>query len=574
MKPGRYIGGEWNVSKNDFDKANLKFGLCFPDLYEVGMSNLGMRILYGILNNTSGIACERFFAPGIDLENNLRNSKSEIFSLESKKRLRDFDIIGFSLGNELAYTNILNILELGGVPFKSSQRDNQYPLIIAGGPAVLNPEPLHDFFDLFIIGEAEEAIVEITRLYAKIKEDYKNSKLSKEELLLALSCVEGVYVPSFYKVEYACDYKLKEFSPKIAGAAQKIKKRIVKDLENAYFPVNWLVPYIQIVHDRITLEAMRGCPNRCRFCQARQQYFPLRARSADKLFDLACQSYKNSGYEEIAVGGLSVSDYPEIEKLLKMLVGYFKEKAVGISLPSIKPKNLVGNASSLIASIKKTGLTFAPEAAREKLRKVLGKDFNSEEFFTGLRQSFASGYRRVKLYFMIGLPFEEELDLDGIADFSRSVSELSRETAKSAAEVNLSVNAMIPKPHTPFQWFKMQDLETIKYKQDYLRNKFIRNRKIKINFHNRYMSFLEGVFSRGDRRLGRVIIEAHKRGARFDAWQEHFKFEIWEEAFLASGIDPNYYLREKAREELLPWDFLDLGINKQELLNEFDKINK
>ena len=569
MKPGRYIGNEWNVSRKDFSKAGIKFALCFPDLYEVGMSNLGLRILYGILNGIPDVVCERLFSPQIDLENNLRSRKATIFSLESGKALREFDIIGFSLGNELSYTNILNILNLSDIPFSSLERGNDYPLLIGGGPCTLNPEPLHDFFDLFVVGEAEEAIIELIDVYRRLK----SSRVSKRDLLVELSAIEGVYVPSLYEVEYSSQGSVLKFAALEPRVPARVKKRIVNDLDSAYLPVDWLVPFIQVIHDRISLELMRGCPNKCRFCQARQQYYPYRLRSPEKIFNAAVQAYRRSGYEEIALTGLSVSDYPQIDELVKQLVGSFKEKCVSISLPSIKPKKTVGSLSQLIATFKKTSLTFAPEAATDKMRAVLGKDFDMQDLMRVVEEAFVSGYLHVKLYFMIGLPLEETSDLDGIVELAQNISQLGRKARHYPAQVNLSINALIPKPHTSFQWFGMRGLEEIGAKQDYLRQRLMRNKKIKFNFHNRYMSFLEAVFSRGDRRLSRVIVSAYNAGARFDAWQEYFKFEIWQSAFKACGIDPEFYLKARPLDAILPWDFLDLGSNNKEaLISDFNKI--
>ncbi|MDD5730022.1 MAG: TIGR03960 family B12-binding radical SAM protein [Candidatus Omnitrophica bacterium] len=571
QRPGQYIGGEWNVSRKDFDKADIKFALCFPDLYEIGMSNLGFRIIYSLLNAVPDIACERFFSPGLDFEAVLRNTGAGITSLESKRKLKEFDFIGFSLGYELSYTNVLNILDLGAIPLSASSRDASYPLVIGGGPCVLNPEPIHEFFDLFVIGEAEEAILEITDLYRKVKQQYKDSGLSKRELLVMLSAIEGVYVPSLYKVDYGPEGAIKEFKAETQGAPPKIKKRFVKDLDKSHFPLNWMVPYVQIVHDRISLELMRGCPNRCRFCQARVQYHPLRLRSAGTVLDYACSIYRNTGYEEISLLGLSVSDYPGIEEILKSLISTFKEKGVSVSLPSIKPRIILEQLSSLIATIKKTGLTFAPEAATDRLRKILAKDFDTEDFFNVIEKAYLAGYQHIKLYFMIGLPLENREDLEGIVEFANTASGLRKKLKLSAANVNVSVNTLIPKPHTPFQWLAMPGLEAMKEKQDCVRDK-IRNRKLKVDFHNREMSFMEGVFSRGDRRLSGVIRDAFTRGARFDSWGNHFVFDRWMESFNRLGIDPAFYLKEKGRDELLPWDFIDTGISKEYLLQEADKI--
>jgi len=564
-KPSQYIGGEWNVARRDFNSAELKFALCFPDLYEVGMSNLGMRIIYGLLNSQEKLICERFFAPNIDFEAVLRKNSEECFSLESRKTLREFDIAGFSLAYELCYTNVLNMLELGNIPLESGLRDEKFPLIIGGGPCVMNPEPLAEFFDFFVIGEAEEVILEIAEVYRALKNNYKSGKIKKEELLLNFARIEGIYVPALYSAEYNQRGDLLVFQPKSAGVPARVKKRFVKELDKSYFPSDWLVPYIQTVHDRITLEVMRGCPNHCHFCQARVQYYPLRFRRPEVVLELARQAYKNSGYEEISLLGLSVSDYPNLEELLKFLVCDFRNKGVNVSLPSIKPKIMLGDLTDLIATIKKTGLTFAPEAASEKLRQSIGKDFDEESFFKTLAKSYAAGYQRVKLYFMIGLPGEEQRDLDGLADFCRRVSETRRLVNKRPAQVNVSVNVMIPKPHTALQWTGMLDLERIREKQDYLRCR-MKNRNFKLSFHNRMMSFLEGVLSRGDRLLAPVIARAFKKGCRFDGWDEHFKFQLWEEAFRESGINPENYLRQRAGEDLLAWDFIDAGIPLTKIL--------
>jgi len=552
-RPGRYIGREWNASKKDFDAAAVKFALGFPDLYEVGMSNLGMRILYGLLNLRPDVTCERFFSPDADLENILKEKHLSITSLESQRDLSEFDLIGITLPSELCYTNILNLLELAFLPLKSCERDNRYPLVIGGGPCAMNPEPLHEFFDLFVIGEGEEAIVEIIDIYSANAAEYKKGVISKGELLSRLSSVSGVYIPG------------------LEPAQTKVSKRIVKDLDASFFPKEWLVPYVQIIHDRITLELMRGCPNRCRFCQARSQYYPLRLRKPDNLCVLAGEAYKNTGYDEISLAGLSVSDYPKIGELSGRLMELFKDKGVSLSLPSIKAKSYVGNLSSIIAKVKKTGLTFAPEAGSERLRRMLAKDFNEDDFFSALRESFKSGYQRVKLYFMIGLPTEKVEDLDAIINFSARVSELRREVSGRPAVVNMSVNALIPKPHTPFQWFKMEGPEAIKEKQDYLKS-ICKNRRLELNFHNRQMSFIEAILSRGDRKLSPVVLNAFKNGAKFDAWSDHFSFDAWSKAFASCGIDPQDYISEKSENEGLAWDFIDFGISKEELLDEFKKI--
>ena len=448
-RPAQYLGNEWNAVKKDFTTCAVSFALGFPDLYEVGMSNLGLRIIYGVLNNLPGVACERFFALEADMEASLKNAKRRIFSWESNQELIKFDWLGFSLGSELNYTNVLSILDLAGLPLTAASRNEQYPLVIGGGPCTLNPEPMHDFFDLFIIGEAEEAIVELLDLYRKYKPDYKAARLTKEDLLIKLSQISGVYAPSLYAVDYNVDGELKGFSPKFASLPLTIKKRFVSDLDSAYFPCNWMVPYVQTVHDRITLEIMRGCPNRCRFCQARSQYYPLRIRSKEKIISLAKLAQASSGYEELSLAGLSVGDYPGIETLVSDLTNSFSQQAVNLSLPSLKARALLGNVSLLIAKIKKTGLTFAPEAGSARLRQAMAKDFSEEEFFQAIAQAYRAGYQHLKLYFLIGLPDERQEDLQGIIDFAQSASEEKRKTNGSAAQINISINPLIPKPHTP-----------------------------------------------------------------------------------------------------------------------------
>ncbi|MFA5362848.1 MAG: TIGR03960 family B12-binding radical SAM protein [Candidatus Omnitrophota bacterium] len=561
-KPGQYIGQEWNVSRKDFDKAGIRFALCFPDLYEIGMSNIGIRIVYDVLNKIDDVACERVFSPDKDMEEALRSRNLPLSSLESGRGLKEFDMIGFSLGYELLYTNVLNILDLADIPFASSERDAKFPLIIGGGPCVLNPEPIAEFFDLFVIGEAEEVIVEIMAVYRKSKDRYRSGELSKQDLLISLAQIEGIYVPSLYKVSYDSEGHILKMEPCVENVPEKIRKRYIKDLDKSPYPLDWLVPYVQVVHDRASLELARGCPNACRFCQARSQYYPYRIRRKDTLIDHACELYKRTGYDEISLGGLSVSDYPGLEELLITLTGLFKAKAVSLSLPSVKAKTMLGKASEIIASIKKTGLTFAPEAGTEKMRGILNKDFNAEEFFKVLEQSYAAGYQHVKLYYMTGLPEEETSDLDGIADFTYAVSQARRKVNLGPAQVNISINTLIPKPHTAFERLAMDSLETIAWKQNYLRDK-MKNRRFKLNFHNRQMSFMEGVFSRGDRRLGKVIVNAFRKGARFDAWSSYFNFERWMEAFRETEERPEFYLRKIPKEEILPWDLIDLGVEKE-----------
>ncbi len=551
----------------------LKFALCFPDLYEVGMSNLGIRILYALMNAMPGVVCERCFSPGLDLEAVLRDKHEKLFSLESRRPLSDFDMIGFSLGYELGYTNVLAMLELGGVPLSSSERDHRHPLVIGGGPCVMNPEPMHEFFDLFVFGEAEEALAEIIAAYQEQKAGFRSGHSSKEELLRRLARIQGVYVPSFYEPAVDPAGIFQGLRPRSPGIPARVTKRIVSDLRSSPLPGSWIVPYIQVVHDRITLELMRGCPNRCRFCQARAQYYPLRLRTPEEVVRKAEELYLSSGYEELALGGLSVSDYPKLKEVLEPLISGFKSKGVGVSLPSIKPKLLLGELADLIATVKKTGLTFAPEAGSERLRSAIGKDFNTDDFLKTLAQAYRSGYQHVKLYFMIGLPGETEADLDAILKLSREVSDLKRAVQGGPAQVNVSVNALIPKPHTAFQWCSMLSQEEISEKQNYLKSRN-RSRRIKLSFHDPYMSFLEGVFSRGDRSLSAVIRHAYEKGCRFDGWQEHLNQSAWGLSFVHCGVDPGVFLSQKSPEYPLAWDFLDNRMAAGELEREHAELLK
>jgi len=569
-KPAQYMGNEWNSSKKNFASASVSLALGFPDLYEVGMSNLGLRIIYGLVNEVEEFVCERFFAPEVDMDAALRAANKRLFSLESRRELIDFDLLGFSLGSELNYTNVLSILDLAGLPLESALRNQQFPLVIGGGPSVLNPEPIADIFDLFIIGEAEEAIVELLNLYKNLKVDYKSGKLSKAELLIQLSKIAGVYVPSLYALDYNAAGEIVAFYPKVKGMPLKIKKRIVKDFDAAYFPSSWIVPYVTTVHDRVTLEIMRGCANHCRFCQARTQYYPLRIRSKERVINLANLACAASGYEELSLTGLSVSDYPGLETLVFELMQLFKEDCVNLSLPSLKAKALLGEVATLIAKVKKTGLTFAPETGTPRLRQALAKDFSEEDFFKAISAAFAAGYQHLKLYFLIGLSGETNVDLDGIIDFVNRSSEAKRKISGSAAQINVSINPLIPKPHTPLQWSKMETIAAIQEKQSYLRL-HCKNRRIKFNFHSFQMGFLEGVLSRGDRKLSKVILSAYRKGAKFDAWSNYFSFNKWLEAFSDCGIDPQVYLNEKSVTSILPWDFIDMGIDKEDLLAEYNK---
>ncbi len=572
-KPARYLGNEWNVCVKDFDRTFIRLCLAFPDIYDVGMSNLGLRIIYGLLNETEDVLCERVFHPAPDLEQILRKRSLKLFSLESKKNLFDFDIIGFSIGYELCFSNVLNLLDLAGIPLRSESRDDRYPLVIAGGGCALNPEPLSDFIDLFVIGEAEEVILEIIDVYRKLKLKSHPRRPKRKEVLNGLKNIPGIYIPSFYQVSYHKDGTIRKFSPQGEDVPRVIRKRFLERLDSSFYPIKWLLPFSEIIHDRIPLEIMRGCPNKCRFCQAKALYFPYRYKGPENIIDLAKAIYRVTGYNEISLMGLSVSDYYKVRELTGDLIDIFKEKGVSLSLASIRAKSLVGDLITYITEVKKTGLTFAPEAATERLRKIINKDFDIQAFFAVVRAAYKLGYQHIKLYFMIGLPQETNKDLDSIIDLSLSVLKLKKELDNRSAWVNVSIANLIPKPHTPFQWLAMEDINHIEKKQYHLRSHLKNKGHIKLSFHNRYVSFMECLLTRGDRRLCPALLRAWQKGARFDAWDEHFSFSRWMQAFKESHLDPNFYVSRKyEKDEILPWDFIDTGISKKALRLEFEKV--
>ena len=570
QKPARYIGNEWNASKKDFDSAKLNVALCFPDLYEIGMSHLGFKILYHLLNEQEGIVCERFFTPWSDMRHVLKEQGMPLFSLESRRALADFDIIGFSIAYELSYTNILSILSLSGIPFRACERGDNFPIIIAGGVSCFNPEPIAEFFDAFFIGEAEEGILEIINTIRKFQ--IPNSKLQtnskfqitnyKQNVLRELAKIEGVYIPSFYDVSYNGDGTIKSFTPKESAAPPKIKKRIVADFENSYYPTRQIVPYIEIVHDRISLEIMRGCPNMCYFCSASAIYWPARRRSLDMILKQAEETYAATGYDEISLVSLSSGDHPQILQIAQELVARFKPRGISISLPSLRAEDMLSGLPQLISSIKKTGLTFSLEASSQRLRDYINKRLDFEKLYNCISQAAKSGWRHVKIYFMLGLPTETDEDSIAIAELIDKISRPDMNIGKPAISVNVSISIFVPKPHTVFQLQPMLDLDTIKNHQAYLQ-KSLRFKGAVLKWHDSRVSFLEGVLSRGDRRLSSVILKAHELGARFDGWKECFDLTIWQEAFKQTGIDPAFYLyRQRSPDEILPWSHIDCSCKK------------
>jgi radical SAM family uncharacterized protein len=572
-KPTRYIGNEYNSVKKDKDNIKVHIALAFPDVYEVGMSHLGMKILYHLLNEDENIYAERVFAPWIDFEELMREKDLMLFSLESKTPICEFDFVGFTLQYEMSYTNILNMLELGRIPVFSKDRNDSHPFVIAGGPCAFNPEPLADIMDFFVIGEAEEAITEIMALYQNCKE--RGEK--RQDFLVKVSRIPGVYVPSLYEVSYNDDGTLKSILPKENSMPQRIQKRVIKDLDNIYYPTDFVVPYMDIVHDRAVLEIFRGCTRGCRFCQAGMIYRPVREKSASRLVELAKDIISSTGYGEISLSSLSTSDYSELKQLTEILTDDFRQRQVGLSLPSLRIDAFSLGLAKKVQEIKKTGLTFAPEAGTQRLRDVINKGVTTEDLLSSVRDAFSLGWNTIKLYFMIGLPTETYEDLKGISDLTYAVVDEYRKVNGNTRglRVNVSTSTFVPKPFTPFQWEPQITLSEIKERQKYIKNLLGKSKNISYSWHDGQLSFLEAVFSRGDRRLGNVLKLAHDKGCKFDSWKEMFSFDKWMTVFEESGVNPDFYVyRERSKEEVFPWDILDPGIDRKFLLRELEKSEK
>ncbi|MBN2453266.1 MAG: TIGR03960 family B12-binding radical SAM protein [Candidatus Omnitrophica bacterium] len=556
QKPGRYVGGEWNSVKKEWAGDKIKVLLAFPDVYEVGMSYLGMKILYGILNGRDDCLCERVFSPWTDFEQILRTNRVDLFSLESRKPAKEFDIIGISVAYELSYSNVLNLLNLGGIPLRSSGRTDEDPLIIAGGPSVYNPEPIAEFIDAFVIGDGEDVINEIVDLYKELRTE---GTLKRPNLLRKLSRIKGIYVPSLYEINYKDDATIGNIKPAEENIPPKVSKRTVRDFDKAYYPVDQIVPNIGIVHDRIAIEIMRGCKHACKFCQATVAYRPARERSAKTVIEIARKAYAATGYDEISLLSLSSIDHSELHKIAEGLNREFLPRAVSISVPSLRIEDALKDLPTLISEVKKSGLTFAPEAGSDPMRKFLGKNVKIERLFEAVSESFRRGWRRIKLYFMIGLPGETDEDIAGIAELIRKISNLKRDIDGRPAQVTASINAFVPKPHTQFQREGMDAIQSLERKRSMLRD-MVRSKMIDLDFNPLDRSYLEAVLARGDRKLGAVIYDAWKSGAKFDSWQEHFKFEIWRSSFERMKIDASFYaFRPRQRDEMLPWDIIDMS---------------
>ena len=566
QKPARYTGGEWGEIQKNSEEVDVRVAFCFPDTYEIGMSNVGMRILYGVMNQMEGVWCQRVFAPWGDMEEKMRAQQLPLWALESQEPVKDFDMIAFTIGYEMSYSNIVNMLRLSGVPIHSAQRQGLHNMVFAGGVCAFNPEPLAEFIDFFSTGEGEDSTVEIVSLYQKAKRE----GWSKEQFLWEVSKIQGVYVPSFYTPEYNPDGTLKAVIAR-EGAPKVVTKRIVENLDTAYFPTKMIVPSTEIVHDRANLEVFRGCIRGCRFCQAGFSCRPVRKKSPEVLYRQAVEVLENSGNNEITLSSLSTSDYRGLKELTDELIPYCAENRVSLSVPSLRADNFSRELMEKLQTVRKSGLTFAPEAGTQRLRDVINKNLQEEEILSTCAQAFAGGWNNVKLYFMLGLPTETDEDVLGIAELVYKVVQAWKENAvnrKRGLRVHVATAYFVPKPHTPFQW------EAQITPQEYLRRckllkEHLYSKSIEYDYHSTELSRLEAVFARGDRRLGAVIEEAVNSGARLDGWDEYFRYDIWCNAFEKCGVPVDFYtVRGYGEEEILPWDMIDVGVSKKFLLRE------
>lgn len=567
--PSRYIGGELNSVVKDKNKVDMRFAFCFPDTYEIGMSHLGMKILYSLTNERENFWCERVFAPDVDFEKLMRENDIPLYGLESLEPIKDFDFIGFTIQYEMCYTNILNMLDLAGVPVKAKDRTALSPIVIGGGPCVCNPEPIAEFFDMFILGEGEEVNLEVYDLYVEMKK----KGASKTEFLEAAAKIEGVYVPAFYDVAYEDDGRVKSFTPNNPNASSTIKKRIIKDMSKVYYPDKFVVPYCEIVHDRAIVEVLRGCIRGCRFCQAGYIYRPLREKNTGVICNETKSLCESTGYEEVSLSSLSTSDHSDIENMLVKLSNYTEEEKINLSLPSMRIDRFSKELMDQIQKVRKSGLTFAPEAGTQRLRDVINKNITEDEIFRACKLAFDGGYTAVKLYFMLGLPTETGDDIRGIAELAKKICDLFYQNPNRPRgrhiQISISCATFVPKPFTPFEFEPQATEEEIKHKQEVLLDATRGNRNVSVSWSKYRVSVLEAVLARGDRRISSVIYDAWKSGCKFDSWDEYYNYNAWCEAFGKNGLDMNFYAcRKREYDEFFPWDCFDYYVTKQFLIRE------
>lgn len=567
-KPARYIGGEYNIAIKEPESVKTRFVFAFPDLYEIGMSYMGLQILYHNLNKEEDIYCERAFAPAGDMEKLLRENHIPLYTLETKTPIKDVDFFGFTLQYEMSFTTILNMLELAQIPLLAKDRGEEYPIIIAGGPCAYNPEPLADFVDIFLIGDGEKSLPELMKKYGEAKE----RGLTKEEFYKEIAGETGIYIPAFYDVFYNEDGTIKAYEKNFEGAPDKVERCIIEDIEEIDFPTSPIVPIIETVHDRAVMETFRGCTRGCRFCQAGMIYRPVRERSKEKIMNLAMEQLANTGHEELSLLSLSTSDYSQFEPLAIELMQECKKRHVSLSLPSLRLDTFSFNVLEEIQGYKKSGLTFAPEAGTQRLRDVINKGITEKDIYDAVEQAIELGWKHVKLYFMIGLPTETYEDLDGIAEIARNIVSIHRNSGKGGRfNVTVSVSNFVPKAHTPFQWEAQDRTEEFTKKHDYLREK-LSIKSVTFNYHDDAVSTYEAVFARGDRKLGKLLLEAHKQGCKLDSWSEYFDLEKWQKAIELSGTDIAFYTtRQRGFDEILPWDIVDSSVSKKFLMSEAKK---
>ncbi len=560
-KPARYSGDELNSIKKDWDFGGVKMLLAFPDVYEVGMSHLGSKILYGLVNEQTHHLLERCFAPWPDMEAIMREEGIPLYSLENFQPIENFNVIGFSLQYELSLTNVLNMLDLGRIPVLTEDREPQHPIVIGGGPVCANPEPFADFFDALVIGDGEEVILEILNLV----EGYRGAP--RQDILMQLARLEGVYVPSLYKVEYDSEGHYQSIKPLDKETPRRVRRRVVKSLDSAYFPEKPVVPYLSVVHDRAVLEVMRGCQRGCRFCHAGMVYRPVRERALQTLLEQAEAQIRNTGYDELSLVSLSTLDFSQVKPLVFELVQRYGAEGIGVALPSLRVDQFSVELANEVQKVRKTTLTLAPEAGTQRMRDVINKNVSEEQLLEAVSAAFSSGWNALKLYFMIGLPGERDEDLDGIIDLLIKVKQRGDELARRKVEIRASLACFVPKAHTPFQWRPQDSMAELKEKRHYLSRRRLKG--IKLSFHDEATTYLEGAIARGDRRMAQVIHRAWQKGCRFDGWSEHFRFSAWMEAFEECGVDPDIYVtRRRSYDEALPWDIIDVGIDKEFLIQE------